>query len=195
MIAKIEQETSLFFYKLPRSSYDQAEMDDSSNNDTASEEEEENTDEEMEDDDKENDSSFMIINEPNNQEYVVDKIMDHGICAVDNKSMKFLIRWEGYCRKSEWTWEFEKDLYKVYEKIVEYRRRYKLGPTCLIPFGGADTSNASEFSINNWVTLTKVKETLLKHMQHERYHQTVLNLSILSKTLSEIALPSLDSCA
>lgn len=102
-------------YKLPRSSYDQAEMDDSSNNDTASEEEEENTDEEMEDDDKENDSSFMIINEPNNQEYVVDKIMDHGICAVDNKSMKFLIRWEGYCRKSEWTWEFEKDLYKVYE--------------------------------------------------------------------------------
>lgn len=133
-------------------------------------------------------SDFQVISEASH-EFEVERIMDHGLCAEGSGQMKFLIKWLGY-PESECTWEFESSLYKIYDMVVDYRRRKELGSTSLMPFGGANINASIKFTEENWVALDKVEAVLKKYLEQERYCS---GLPVTVTTLADFKKPQVDS--
>lgn len=115
------------------------------------------------------------------KEFEVKGIHGHGGYSEDPSKMMFLIEWEGYPDKKEYTWEFEDSLTKCYDIVKKYRQQKKLGPTKLKPIGRAIDDDRNH-KIVNWVTPERLLEAAKTYLNHERYST---ELKIISEHISE----------
>lgn len=86
--------------------------------------------------------------------------------------MLFLVEWEGYPNKEDFTWQTEDSLSKCFELVHKYRRENKLAPTKLKPIGGC--SSTRDFNMDNWVTLDRLLQTANQYLSHQKYSSDLI---------------------
>lgn len=118
--------------------------------------------------------SFVDENEQSNQSFKIKKLHQHEIDhdPEGTNKMMFLVEWEGFPDKEEYTWEYEENLDKCYEIVQSYRSKNKLAPTKLKAIGGAISGKNN--NISNWTTLEKVTETAIRFLNHQKYSSKLL---------------------
>lgn len=123
--------------------------------------------------------------------FTVKAIHDHGQCEENPSRTKFLVEWEDYPNKDDFTWEFEDKMEQCYDIISKYRATKKLPRTKLVPIEGAiSTGKATKHNTYNWTDLKTMKQVAQHYLKYSKFNT---DLKLIVSHLDNLKKPSQDS--